>query len=138
MASYFFETSALAKRYIQESGSSWVSGVCEKTAGHLIFIADITEVELVSAILRRGKGGSLTLAEIGPTVKQFDADARILVESYALRGYDAVQLALAIGCNQQRILLGLPGVIFASSDTELIDAALSEGLTVENPNDHLR
>ncbi len=56
MASYFFDTSALAKRYIEESGSEWVSAICEKSTLHLIFISEITEVELVSALIRRGKG----------------------------------------------------------------------------------
>src|SRR5438045_1071509 len=140
MSSYFFETSALAKRYIQESGSSWVSSICEEAAGHLIFIADITEVELVSALYRRRKGGSLTKAVTDASFKQFDTDlsnqyvvfdlgftlvssARGLVESHALRGYDAVQLASALKCSRERKLRGYPAVTFVSSDNELLDAA---------------
>ena len=153
MESYFFDTSGLAKRYIEESGSAWVSSICKKANSDLIFIADITEVELVSALIRRGKGGSLTKDEVESSLVRFDIDlsnqyivfgfsfslissARILVESYALRGYDAVQLAVAIECNKERILLGFSSVIFVSSDSELIDAAKNEGLMVENPDNY--
>lgn len=153
MASFFFDTSAIAKRYIKESGSAWVSDICEEARSDLIFVADITEVELVSALFRRCKGGSITKAEAKAALVQFDNDlsnqyivlgfsfelisnARRLVESYALRGYDAVQLAAAIECNKERIFLGSAPITFVSSDQELIDAGESEGLLTENPNNY--
>jgi len=74
MAGYFFDTSALAKRYIQEVGSLWVSNACGNASEDLIFIADITEVELASAIFRRSKTGSLTQIEAQAAIAQFDAE----------------------------------------------------------------
>jgi hypothetical protein len=44
MAVYFFDSSALVKRYIAETGSGWVSGLTDPTAGNINFIAGITAV----------------------------------------------------------------------------------------------
>ena len=153
MASHFFDTSALVKRYIQETGSAWVSDICDDPAMGPIFIGEITEIELVSAVYRRGRGGSLTNSETQTAISDFGADragqyssievsrniligARNLVEIYALRGSDAVQLALAVECNDEQIRIQMPSVIFVSADNEINDAAKSEGLTVENPNNY--
>ena len=50
MASYFFDTSALVKRYISEHGSAWVVSTCHRDAGHAILIGRVTSVELISAL----------------------------------------------------------------------------------------
>ena len=36
MAIYFFDTSALVKRYVSESGSAWVIAQCQLEADHII------------------------------------------------------------------------------------------------------
>lgn len=53
-----------------------------------------------------------------------------------LRGYDAVQLSVAAGLHDLRQALGLPILTLVSADNDLNDAAIAEGLTVENPNSH--
>ena len=152
MASYYFDTSALAKRYLQENGSPRVTEVCD-TEDNLIFVSELTEIELVSAISRRAKGGSLTIAAAENEIGNFDRDrreqylavdvsrsvllsARDLVERYSLRGYDAVQLASALECSREQDVLNLSTIYFASADVELLAAAQAEGLKTENPNDH--
>ena len=59
-----------------------------------------------------------------------------LAESYALRGYDAVQLAAALELQAVRASFGLPAIIFVSADHRLNATASTEGLPVENPNDY--
>lgn len=59
-----------------------------------------------------------------------------LAETYALRGYDAVQLATACAINALCTANSLPPVKFVSADNELNAAAASEGLIVENPNNY--
>lgn len=59
----FFDTSGLAKQYVGEVGSAWVNNICAPTSGNSIFIAEITVVEITSAIVRRRRGGSLTTAD---------------------------------------------------------------------------
>ena len=153
MVSYFFDTSALANRYIQEVGSDWVAEICEDESGDPIFISGLTHIELVAAILRRAKGGTLSPEASATAINDFDADrvnqyltldadnvvlrtARGVVEKYTLRAYDAVQLAVALECYRNQMQFDLPAIRFVSADNELLFAAESEGLQVENPNLH--
>jgi predicted nucleic acid-binding protein len=64
---YFFDTSALVKRYAVEQGSDWVQSVAVDR-GSDIYIASVTTVEVTSAVARKLRGGHLS---------QVDAD-RIL------------------------------------------------------------
>jgi predicted nucleic acid-binding protein len=62
--------------------------------------------------------------------------AAAFADQYGLRGYDAVQLATAVGAQAIRASLGLPPLIFISADDRLNAAAQSEGMSVDNPNYH--
>lgn len=153
MAVYFFDSSALVKRYATETGSDWVMAITEPTAGHSIYIARITTVEVVSAMTRRQRGGSVSQTDAATAMVNFRHDlshqyrvvemtptvltrAMTLAETHALRGYDAVQLATALIVHNMRAALGLPALVLVSADRDLNDAATTEGLTVDNPNIH--
>lgn len=60
MAAYFFDSSALVKRYLSEAGSGRVIGLTDPAAGHRIYVSRITGVELVSALVRQARAGNLT------------------------------------------------------------------------------
>jgi uncharacterized protein len=49
MADYFFDTSALVKRHVAEVGTAWVKSLVRAKAGHTLYIARITAVEITSA-----------------------------------------------------------------------------------------
>jgi len=55
---------------------------------------------------------------------------------YGLRGYDAVQLAASLDGNAERREYGLAPLTLISADTDLNQAAITEGITIENPNEH--
>ena len=55
----------------------------------------------------------------------------MLVESYPLRAYDAVQLAGALTVRR-----GMPPPLFVAADTTLLAAARAEGFLVDNPLQH--
>jgi predicted nucleic acid-binding protein len=153
MAAYFFDSSAIVKRYVSETGTAWVISVVDPATGHRIYLARITGVEVVSAITRQGRGGSLSATDAATAITQFRHDfaqeyrlveimpllvsrAMTLAEAYALRGYDAVQLAAALRVNAHRLARGMPALTFVSADAALNAAATAEGLTVEDPNAH--
>ncbi len=153
MAVLFVDTSAIVKRYINESGSKWIIRLCDATADNLIYIAELTAVEIVSALVRRLNDGSLTINEVDTALSEFDRHlltdyfvleinsgllegARDLVRSYGLRAYDAVQLAVATSLNKRQIEINLPVVTFVSADKELLKAAELQGLSAENPNSY--
>lgn len=49
MAVYFVDSSALVKRYINETGSNWVLSLCNPASNNDIVIAAIAGVEIIAA-----------------------------------------------------------------------------------------
>ncbi len=154
MAIYFLDSSAIAKRYINETGSTWICNLFDQALNNQFFITAITGVEIISAITRRAKSGSINNRDAIAIRHQFKQDilsqyqvieitgtiinsSMIMAEMYALRGYDAVQLASGRELNISCVANGLPAVIFVSADNTLNAAALAEGLVIDNPNNYL-
>ncbi|WP_035985655.1 type II toxin-antitoxin system VapC family toxin [Leptolyngbya sp. KIOST-1] len=152
MAVYFLDSSALVKRYIRETGTDWVASLFSPELGNDCFVAAIAGVEIVAAITRRARSGSIKTADAALACAQFRQDFQTtyqiieiteeiislgmaLAEAKGLRGYDAVQLAAGCAVNALCLTSSLPPLIFVSADNELNAAARSEGLIIENPNE---
>ena len=122
-------------------------------AGHRIYIAHITAVEITSAITRRQRGGHLSTAQGGAILGHFRRHltqryrvveltpvlldkSTLIARKHGLRAYDAVQLTVALEVQQLRRIAGIGPVTMVSSDHELNVAASAEGLVVENPTTH--
>jgi predicted nucleic acid-binding protein len=152
VAVFFFDSSALVKRYIDEAGSAFVIGLTDRADIDTILIARITQVEVIAAIFRRSRAGSLIVKDADAAITTFRRDllesynfieispelldeAAALVMSHGLRGYDAVQLSAAVAANTELLRSDLPPLIVVSADLHLNIAAAAEGLAVENPND---
>ena len=153
MAVYFTDSSAAAKRYLSEIGSGWIKGLFAADPPNNFFAVATMGVEVVAAITRRVRSGTISQTDavtfsalfladsstnyrIVPVTDVLLVEAIRLVQSYTLRGYDAVQLAAANEVNRLRVAAGLTPVIFVSADNELNTAARSEGLAVDDPNAH--
>jgi predicted nucleic acid-binding protein len=150
---YFADTSALSKRYVTETGTTWIQATLDPSTGCSVYIARITAVELIAAITRRERGATLTpsnaaaarsafRAHLGAEYKAIEVTesllnrAMTLAEMHGLRGYDAVQLAAALDVNASYRAVGIPPITLVSADVELNTAAITEGLAVEDPNTH--
>ncbi len=153
MPAYFFDSSALVKRYVAESGSVWVGQITAPPTGNRIYVASITAVEVVAAITRKKKGNHVSAADAANAIARFRHDlatdlrvfdltpvvldsAMALAEKHALRGYDAVQLAVAQAIHNERIRLNLSSLTLVASDNDLNKAAGGEGLATDDPNLH--
>jgi uncharacterized protein len=153
-AAYFVDSSALVKRYVQETGTSWVRSITRRSPSTVIYIARITAVEVPCAIARRRKGKTLTARRASSILHRFRQhlagrytvaevtaalldDAMRLGIEHALRAYDAVQLAVALEVNRFHQAGGSGPVTLVSADQALNGAATAEGLTVDDPNSHL-
>ena len=150
---YFADTSALCKRYVIEPGTTWLSSVLDASHGNSVYIARVTAAELIAAITRRERSGTLAASDAGTARAEFRADfcsefnvievteavvdlAMELAEKHGLRGYDAVQLAAALQVSTSYVQAGRPPIILLSSDSELNAAASVEALALEDPNTH--
>ena len=153
MAVYFLDSSALVKRYAQETGSDWVEGLTDPQEGHTLYLARITAVEVVAAVGRRQRGGALSAEDAATALQDFSYDlahqyrlveitallitqAMRLAVTYALRGYDAVQLAAVLTVHTARESQGLSRLTLVSADHERNAAAMAEALPVDDPNTH--
>ncbi|MBI4603129.1 MAG: type II toxin-antitoxin system VapC family toxin [Planctomycetes bacterium] len=149
----FFDSSAVIKRYLRERGSGWVLSLVPPRAANTVVLARIAGVEVVSAIRRQERGGNVSPADAAAAIRQFEHDfaneyriieitvglvsrAMSLADRYALRGYDAVQLAAAIEVLGVCRSTGIAGPTLVSADQALNAAAAAEGLLVEDPNAH--
>jgi uncharacterized protein len=148
VAVHFWDTSGLVKRYVQETGTGWVQALTDPQQGHSHFLVRITLAEIVSAVTRKEKGRTIAPADAATALADFDTDctqqyviievsaglvdrACLLARKHALRGYDAVQLAAAL-----EVQFVEPTLILVSADVDLNAAAITEGLPIENPNNH--
>jgi predicted nucleic acid-binding protein len=153
MAAYFFDTSGIVKRYIQETGTAWVQAVTDPAAAIAIYLARISAVEVTSAAIRRQRAGHLSAALANSVLAQFRLDfapeyriveitsalledAMRLAESHALRANDALQLAAVVELQTKRTANGLTPLMLASADQEPNSAVKKIGLAVEDPNLH--
>ena len=149
----FFDSSALVKRYVPETGSVWVRSTLRVTPGSDLYIAYVTGPEIMAAFARRYRMGDMTLDAYNLVAIAFERHFRRhytrlslslpvvytameLTKEHQLRGYDAVQLATALVLRDFLQRQGITDIIFVSADYDLCQAAFTEGLITENPNDY--
>ncbi len=153
MATYYADSSVLVKRHVAEVGTPWVQVLADPAAGHLFATSRISIVEVISALNRRQREGTVSAAEYARISTDFAAlcattyqlvefteevvdQSRRLLEQYALRAYDAVQLASALLTDRIIRASGDPPLTLLAADDPLLTAAQREGLVANNPNWH--
>jgi predicted nucleic acid-binding protein len=160
---YYLDTSALLPRFLRRAlGHTWVRGICVPSSLNVIAIAEITEAELAAPLnqLARGRvirkktadealvlfwdqidAGAYRIIPIISTLVRRAAD---LCGNYALKGYDAIQLACARATREVQHLADADraargGPIFGDpifDDKRLADAATAEGFVVDTSAAH--
>jgi predicted nucleic acid-binding protein len=153
MKLYFFDSSALVKRYVDEIGSLWVQGITASQTANIILVSRITQVEVLSALARLQRDGKIDRAAIVKTIHLFHDDwasqyqiveldqtiteqAGQLVQTYPLRAYDSIQLASALSLYPFFATIDPHIFTFVAADDRLLTVAKTEGMPVENPNHH--
>ena len=149
VSNLFLDTSALAKRYIRETGSTWVENLTDPSAGNVIVVAWLVQVELFSLFARRHREKALSAADLTTLQNEFLTHAetpylvvpidetnltwaRDLVSRYQLRALDAIHLACAV---KAQAILGEP-LTFISADVNQLTAASGEGVATDSPLAH--
>ena len=149
MADFFFDTSALVKRYHMETGSPRVEAIfAAEGADHAI--SGLSVVEFHSSFAKKVRMGQLTAVQFRDLAKGLRRDVaskrlrvvRLKVSHYEtaieliqriglarnLRTLDALQLAVALSLSEPR-----RPVEFVCADQALCGIASAEGLAVVNP-----
>ena len=133
---YFFDTSALLKRYHAETGTEIVNQIFDGPQGY-VYVSSFTLLEIAAALERKNQEGLLSQDDMSVVLERFWADlkserkaiieihsshiklARNLVLAHHLRAPDALILA------QSLILKSWPEEegAFVCSDQKLLSAA---------------
>ncbi|MGH9469771.1 MAG: type II toxin-antitoxin system VapC family toxin [Terriglobia bacterium] len=147
MALYYLETSALVKLYVLEPGTDRLLRLASNLSENRFAVLAVSHVEARSAIRRRERAGDIDPQAAGLILDRLQEhlEARFLrqalndtvldgaveiIDRYALRAYDAIQLA---GCLALKAAAGTEFPTFVCSDQRLLQAARSELLAVFDP-----
>ena len=150
MVSFWLDGSALAKRFVPETGSALVDFVLENVGEQRIYILNIGYAEVVSVLVRKKNAGALSASQfaqallnldkeiqsLGKHVLSFDnsvtADALALIVKHSINSTDAILLQVAMDV-AQHLRSGGDGLALVSSDQRLLRVAQAEGIITFNP-----
>ena len=129
----FFDSSAFAKRYVEEPGSQTVDSLCQGATEVALSVLCVPEI--ISALNRRVREGLLTGQEYAEAKQYLSHDIRDAVivnlapqvvssctkilETHPVRAADALQIACALEWETE---------LFVSADKRQISAAKKSGL----------
>lgn len=160
MAAYFFDSSAIVKRYHYESGSHWVRSICDPRAHPPLYLAQLAHVEVVAALYRTGRLENLHSSFIDSLVNIFERHLAMSVPSRQTAMYRIVPLSdtvtdvAALLCKRYQNAAPHPlrsldaiqlaaamlaatasseELLFVTADTRLAAIARLEGFTAINP-----
>ena len=146
---FFFDTSALVKRYHEEKGTGCVDRIFDTilSGRHRGTVSSLAILELVSAIRRKVASGELDdkdfidasayfMEEVSgsflviPIDSVLHLDALDMVVKHALRASDSIQLACALKLAQT---VEKSEICLVNCDQELSSAAAKEGFRIIDP-----
>ncbi len=142
MKFYFFDTSALVKRYHSENGTENIDKIFIED-DRAVIISSLSITEIVSAMNRKKEEKVISKEDLDIALSKFfhDAikeyvvveldvehikDSVMLVLKRNLRTLDSLQLAVALRLKELEI-------IFVCADKKLVSVASKEGLEAINP-----
>ena len=158
MSVYYFDANVQVKYYLPEPGSVWVRQIVDEVDAegkivNALFTVEISMVEVAAAIAiihrigRIGRKlrdatfdkymkGVTSRYHLIPVTSNLLHQAAHLTQRHPLKGYDAIQLAagleLSASLGKRKMMM-----VFVSGDQQLFNAAQAEGLTADNPFNHV-
>lgn len=133
----YLDSSAFAKRFVEEAGSDKVEDICDETSE--LGLSAICVPEIVSALNRRKRERSLTTDQYAKAKQRLFDDVRdadiinltvpvvgsaiAILESNPVRAMDALHIACALEWGAQ---------LFVSSDKKQLKAARCSGLKTQH------
>ena len=108
MTAYYYDTSALVKRYADESGSTWVRQITYPASQHTILLAEITLAELAAALSAKHRAPKgMTREQRDHVLSRFLQDC---AENYVLLQVDRAVIDRAVELTQNHRLRGYDAV----------------------------
>ena len=149
----FWDTSSIAKRYVDERGSDWAAA---RSAAEIVVLSAMTAAEFASVVARRCAEGEFDEQRRDLLYRRFSADRatwiliqvdEVVVDRAAelalsgafgtmVRASDAIQLASALAWFEAARARNIDPGSFVVADDRLLKAAIALELPVVNPEDY--
>jgi predicted nucleic acid-binding protein len=148
---FYWDTSALAKRYVNELGSPLVNRLFGRAVPSRMMVLGVTIGELVSIVVRLRNSGTISQAQftlvmqevrreviaapeisLEPAPTELVFASLVQIERHSINSTDALVLRSALGLAGQLRAAG-DDLVLLASDQRLLRAAAAEGLTTFNP-----
>ena len=148
---FFWDTSALAKRYIPELGTSSVNYLIETIPKNRMFMLILSLGEILSVLVRKRNSKQISDRFYSQSLAEFNKEllrdkvisiqsvydkliqeSLKLIEQYSLNATDAIILECALGINGELRVKG-DDLVLVTTDIRLSNAAKSSELKVWNP-----
>jgi hypothetical protein len=149
--SFYLDASALAKRYVPETGSAQVDAILDTIPARRIFVLNVSAGEVVSIFVRKRNAGLLSASDFAQALTSFDAEIAAsadvrkvsvtnrlalssfpLITAHSINSTDAITLKSALTM-ARRLHRTRDGLVLVASDQRLLRAAQAEGLSTFNP-----
>ena len=147
---FYADSSVLVKLHVREIGTEWLKSLVAEPATTRIITTTLSIVEVLSSLNRHRRENSITRKEYSQIAEDFQIianneyrliqltptiiiESQRILENYPLRAGDAIQLASAVVARKTVTKAKLASPIFLTSDNKLLNAAIAEGFTTDNP-----
>jgi predicted nucleic acid-binding protein len=149
--SFYLDASALAKRYVPETGSAQLDQILDTVVANRIYVLNIGPGEVLSVLVRKRNAGILSKADFAQALASFDAEmlrgaaikkasvtSRLvtasfpLIVAHSINSTDALTLRSALAL-ARRLRIAGNDLVLVASDQRLLGAATVEGLITFNP-----
>jgi predicted nucleic acid-binding protein len=149
--SFYLDASALAKRYVPETGSALVDAILDAKPVRPLFVLNVGAGEVVSILVRKRNAGLLSAADFNQALASFDAEIIVaaqvtklpvtnrlatssfpLIDAHSINSNDAILLKSALNI-ARRLRTAGDDLVLVASYRRLLRAAQAEGLSTFNP-----
>ena len=72
MPAYFFDSSAIVKRYFREAGTAWIQAICEPRDHPPLYLSQLAHIEVIAALRRVGRTQHLHPSFIDAMTRGFE------------------------------------------------------------------
>ncbi len=150
MPVFYFDTSAIVKRYRREKGTEVIDDLIDNPREEDRFYTSLlSPLEFTSAVTRLSSAGEISKKAASEVLARFHKELReqfriwpveeeiivaaiLLVREQGIRSADAIHLATAVTISS--LSRGSP-MLFLSSDRKLIETAEAKGLAAIDPSE---
>jgi len=148
---FYLDASALAKRYVPESGSLLLDHLLTSVPANRLYLFNVGMGEVVSLLVRKRNAGLISTARLSQALADFDTeivkatavrkliadDALVetsfaLIQTHSINATDAIILRSAMNTANNLRATG-DDLVLVASDLRLLRAAQTEGLAIFNP-----